>query len=363
MAEISWPSLLTGLIAGQDLAPDTARWAMQQILRGDATPAQTAGFVVGLRMKGEQPAEVRALTDVMLEFAHLVPRPESLPVVLDVVGTGGDGSRSVNISTMAALVCAAAGAPVIKHGNRAASSQAGAADVLEQVGVTIALSPEAVARCAQEVGIGFCFAPAHHPALRHAAPTRRELGVATVFNILGPLTNPGLANASLAGCANERLAPLVAAVLHERGVSALVVRGTDGLDEISTCAPTRVWDATGDAVTESEVAPADLGVDTVHADLLRGGDPARNAELLVKVLDPVIADDDPDARAVAAIRDAVTVNAAAALVAFDAACGIREGGELADRIRARMPRAREVLTSGAALATLREWSKLSAELA
>lgn len=363
MAERTWASLLASLTAGEDLPPETARWAMQQILRGDATPAQTAGFIIGLRMKGEHASEVRQLTEVMLEFANLVPRPAGLDVVLDVVGTGGDGSGSVNISTMAALIAAAAGAPVIKHGNRAASSQAGSADVLEAVGVTITLSPEAVGRCAADVGIGFCFAPAHHPALRHAAPVRRELGVASVFNILGPLTNPGLANASLVGCSNERLAPLLAAVLHERGVSAIVVRGTDGLDEISVSAPTRAWDSTGPTVVETVVVPADLGIPVIEPESLRGGDPARNAELMLKVLDPATASDDPDSDAVTAIRFAVTVNAAAALVAFDAARGQGGAGDLVARIRARIPSARSVLEDGSALRVLQTWIERSAELA
>lgn len=353
--------ILNGIISREVLPADAIRWAMTQVLSGDATPAQTAGFVMGLRVRGEDPTEVRALTDVMLEFANLVPRPESLPVVLDVVGTGGDGSHSVNISTMSALVCAAAGAPIIKHGNRAASSQTGAADVLEALGVSITLSPEGVAQCADEVGIGFCFAPAHHPALRFAAPTRKELGVGTVFNILGPLTNPGLANASLAGCANERLAPLLAQVLLDRGVKAIVVRGTDGLDEISTCAPTRVWDATGDHVEESQIAPEDFGISRVPAELLRGGESQRNAELLRKVLDPS-ADIGADQDAVAAIRDAVALNAAAALVAFDAASGGDASLSLVERINAELTRSRAALESGEAWATLQRWAQLSTAL-
>ncbi|MFM1917667.1 MAG: anthranilate phosphoribosyltransferase [Actinomycetota bacterium] len=353
--------VLNGIISGEVLPADSVRWAMTQVLSGDATPAQTAGFVMGLRVRGEDPTEVRALTDVMLEFANLVPRPDSLRVVLDVVGTGGDGSHSVNISTMSALVCAAAGAPVIKHGNRAASSQTGAADVLEALGVAITLSPEGVARCAEEVGIGFCFAPAHHPALRFAAPTRKELGVGTVFNILGPLTNPGLADASLAGCANERLAPLLAQVLHDRGVKAIVVRGTDGLDEISTCAPTRVWDATGDRVEEREIAPEDFDIARVPAELLRGGEAQRNAELLRKVIDPT-ADLNADRAAVAAIRDAVALNAAAALVAFDAACGGDTSHSLVERINAELERSRAALSSGQAWATLQRWAQFSSAL-
>lgn len=185
----------------------------------------------------------------------------------------------------------------------------------------------------------------------------------SVFNILGPLTNPGLANASLVGCSNERLAPLIAAVLHERGVSAVVVRGTDGLDEISVSADTRVWDATGDEVVETLLTPRELGLPAIEPALLRGGEPARNAELLLKVLDPATPADDVDAAAVGAIRHAVTVNAAAALVAFDAACGVRGDDDLANRVLARMPSARAVLEDGSALSVLRAWIARSAELA
>ncbi|MEI8261272.1 MAG: anthranilate phosphoribosyltransferase, partial [Actinomycetes bacterium] len=198
----TWPVVLSRLLAGTELTPSEATWAMTEILSGNATASQIGGFAMALRAKGESAQEVAAFVEVMLAHALVVSRPLGPDVVLDVVGTGGDQSGSVNISTMEALVCAALGAPIVKHGNRAASSQTGTADVLEELGVAIDLSPEAVARSVHEVGIGFCFAPNHHPSLRFAGPTRRELGVPTVFNILGPLTNPGLATTALVGCAN-----------------------------------------------------------------------------------------------------------------------------------------------------------------
>jgi anthranilate phosphoribosyltransferase len=234
----SWPALLGQLITGTDLdAPDTT-WAMNQVMSGAATQAQIAAFVVALRAKGETSAEIAGLAEGMLLHTCRVHIPQR---TVDVVGTGGDQARTVNISTMAALVTAAAGAPVVKHGNRAASSQCGAADVLEALGVVIDLGPEQVARCVAEAGIGFCFAPLFHPAMRHAAAVRSEIGIPTAFNFLGPLTNPAQPDAALVGCADLRMAPVMAQVLAERGVSALVVRGDDGLDEITTTTTTSVW--------------------------------------------------------------------------------------------------------------------------
>lgn len=329
---------------------------MTSILTGEATSAQIAAFVTALRAKGETPAEVDALVSVMLDHARLLDLgPDAPAVVLDVVGTGGDQSDSVNISTMTSLVCAAAGVPVVKHGNRASSSTTGTADVLEELGVVIDLEPEDVATSVREAGIGFCFAQVHHPAMRFAGPTRRELGVPTVFNILGPLTNPAGAGAALIGAASVVLAPVMADVLLRRGVRALVVRGEDGLDEISTSAATRVWDATTDTVTEVVMHATDFGIDRADAELLRGGDRARNATLLRKALAAATGEADVDDARVGAIRDAVALNAAAALVAYDAAVDGPSSLPVVDRIRVRLPHAREVLDSGAALATLDRW--------
>lgn len=358
----SWPGVLTRLTAGEDLPPADASWAMSAILSGEATSAQIAAFATGLRAKGETSAEVAALVDTMLDRARLVEL-DVAAVVLDVVGTGGDHSHSVNISTMAALVCAAVGATVVKHGNRAASSSTGTADVLEELGVVVDLEPDGVVRTVREVGIGFCFAPVHHPAMRHAAATRRELGIPTVFNILGPLTNPAGAHAALIGCANLDLAPVMASVLHRRGVRALVVRGEDGLDELSISGPTRVWDATGPAVVESVVQSAEWGVPQAPAAALRGGDRALNADLLRRALSA-----GADSYEVDAIRDAVVVNAAAALVAWVAAGGVLAGGNpgrpagadtVSERIAAWIEPAREALQAGRAAQVLDAWIEAS----
>jgi anthranilate phosphoribosyltransferase len=359
--------VLGALLAGSDLDEGSADWAMDQVFTGLATPAQLAAFVTALRAKGETPQEVGALAAVMLRHARLLDfGPAGSPVALDVVGTGGDQAQTVNISTMAALVCAAAGAPVVKHGNRAASSATGTADVLEALGVVIDLPPEAVVTSVRRAGIGFCFAPVHHPAMRHAGPTRRELGVPTVFNILGPLTNPGGAQAALIGCANTTLAPVMAQVLHQRGVRALVVRGDDGLDEVTTTGSTTVWDATGSEVQLTSLVAADLGVRAVSSDLLRGGDPQRNADLLRATLSPG-APAEVDADQVAAIRDAVAVNAASALVAYRAAlCAAdgtaTDGRPLPERVADELEVARSVMASGAALDVLDGWAAITAEL-
>ena len=356
----TWSGLLRCLVAGTELSEAESTWAMEQVLEGAATPAQIAGLAVGLRAKGETASEVASLAQVMLAHARLVE--VDAPVRLDVVGTGGDQLHTVNISTMAALVCAAAGAVVVKHGNRAASSSTGTADVLEELGIAIDLEPEEVAHCVDEVGMGFCFAPVHHPAMRHAGPARRELGIPTVFNILGPLTNPGRANAALIGCAARAWAPLMADVLAGRGVCALVVRGEDGLDEISTISPTHIWDARGAQVAEVVFDARDLGIRKSQLDELRGGDRRRNAELLRKALGDCSADD-RDAVQVEAIRAAVSVNAAAALVAHDCAAGavdVQPGTmALADAIASRLPRVQEVLATGAALALVDRWAAVS----
>lgn len=353
----TWPQVLRTLLAGTDLTPEVSAWAMDTLLRGEASDAQIAGFVTALRAKGESPAEVDVFVERMLAQARLVDHDG---VALDIVGTGGDHSHSVNISTMASLVAAAAGAQVVKHGNRAASSSTGTADVLEELGVQIGLEPAEVARCVNEVGIGFCFAPMHHPAMRFVASARRDLGVPTVFNLLGPLANPGRAQAALVGCADTARAPLMASVLRRRGVSALVVRGDDGLDEISTVTTTQVWDATGSSVERAVIDPSALGIAPVAAELLVGGQPARNAELLRAALGGLV--DGPDAERAAAIGDVVALNAAAALVAYDAARGLRASGDLMEQIAAHLSVVREILATGAALPLLGRWSALTQQL-
>ena len=234
----SWPDVLGSLIGGDDLDSDQTAWAMGEILAGEATPAQIAGFAVALRAKGETVDEVEGLVEAM--YAHATPL--QVPGrVLDVVGTGGDRSFSVNISTMAAIVAAGAGVTVVKHGNRSASSKSGSADVLEVLGIRMDLPAADVARVAHEAGITFCFAAAFHPALRHAAVARRELGVGTTFNFLGPIANPARPEAQAIGCADRRMAPVMAGVFARRGVDAWVFRGDDGLDELTTTTTSSLW--------------------------------------------------------------------------------------------------------------------------
>ena len=340
----SWPGLLRRLVAGADLDTEDTMWAMGEVMSGLATPAQLAAFVVALRIKGETPAEITGLADGMLSYCcrlHVAQR------AVDVVGTGGDQAQTVNISTMAALVTAAAGAPVIKHGNRAASSQCGAADVLEALGVSIDLGPEQVARCLAEAGIGFCFAPAYHPAMRHAAAVRREIGIPTAFNFLGPLINPAQPGAALVGCADLRMAPVMAQVLADRGVTALVVRGDDGLDEITTTTTTSVWVVEGGAVRLDQLDPAALGVPQAGGEELRGGDAAVNADAVRRL---VAGEPGP-------VRDAVLLNAGAALVAYGGSTG-----DLIADVRKMIQRAAEAVDSGAAAATLNRWTRLTTEL-
>lgn len=334
----TWPGLLSALVAREPLGSEQAAWAMDQIMSGESSPVQVAGFLVALRAKGETVDELTGLVDSML--AHAVPISVPGPIV-DVVGTGGDRSNTVNISTMAALVVAGSGLRVVKHGNRAASSACGSADVLEELGVRLDLSPARVAEVAQEAGITFCFAQVFHPAMRHAAVARRELGVPTIFNFMGPLTNPARPTASAIGVADLRMAPLVAGVLAARGTSALVFRGEDGLDELTTSGPSRVWLVGGGTVAEQLLDPTDLGVAAAPVSALRGGSAAVNAAAARDLL----------AGVTGAVRDAVLLNAAAALVAADAV----PGGELADRMTAALAVAAASIDSGAAAAALERW--------
>src|SRR5215813_2476333 len=252
----SWPTLLGQLIKGESLTAEAASWAMSEIMDGAATSAQIAGFGIALRMKGETPAEVDGLASAMLRLAAPISIPGRLT---DLVGTGGDRARTVNVSTMGTIVAAAAGARMVKHGNRAASSACGTADVLEALGVVIDLPPAATEKLAQETGIVFLFAPLYHPALRHTAVPRRELGVPTVFNFLGPVANPARPQAQAVGVADARMGPVLAGVLARRGCSALVFHGDDGLDELTTTGPSTVWVVRDGSVAQARLDPASIG--------------------------------------------------------------------------------------------------------
>ncbi len=310
-----WAPVIGTLSSGADLTADRARAAMAEILDGAATPAQIAGFIVALRMKGETVDELTGMLEAMLAAGERVDLPPDMTVV-DIVGTGGDRAHTINVSTLAALVVAGAGGRVCKHGNRAASSSAGSADVLEALGVRIDCGPEDVARCVRDASIGFCFAPRFHPAMRHAGPTRRELGVPTAFNILGPLANPAGARRLMIGVADGAMAERMAGVLAQRGAArALIVHGDDGLDELTISTTSRVVDVRDGTVETYTVDPAALGIAKVPADAVVGGDPATNAELARRVLSG-----EPGPH-----RDIVTLNAGAGLVAAGLADDLESG--------------------------------------
>ncbi|MCW2754196.1 MAG: anthranilate phosphoribosyltransferase [Marmoricola sp.] len=337
MSGHTWPEVLTSLVARRDLTSAQTTWAMREILLGAATPVQVAGFAVALRAKGETVVELQGLVDAMYE--HATPLAVA-GRTLDVVGTGGDRSFSVNISTMAAIVAAGAGATVVKHGNRSASSKAGSADVLELLGIRLDLPADDVARVASEAGITFCFAAAFHPALRHAAVARSELGIGTTFNFLGPIANPAKPAAQAIGCADVRMAPVMAGVFARRGVDAWVFRGDDGLDELTTTTTSRVWLVRGGEVVEDTVDPVRLGLPLGTVEGLRGGDAAHNADVIRRLL----------AGEGGEVRDAVILNAGAAL-----AVHADDEGSLEDRLAAGIVRATESLDSGSAAATLERW--------
>jgi len=335
---MNWAEVLTGLVRGEDLSTATSAWAMQQMLSGATTSAQMAAFVVALRAKGESVDELTGLADTMIDFATPIDIPG--PAV-DVVGTGADRSNTVNISTMAAIVAAAAGATVVKHGNRAASSACGAADVLEALGVVIDLTPEQQQRVVADVGIGFLFAKQYHPALRHAAGVRSELAIPTTFNFLGPLANPAQPTAQAVGVADERMAGLMAGVFAARGHQGLVVHGGDGLDELTTTTTSTVWTFIDGAVTTSQLDPRKLGIAAASVPELVGGGPGQNAAAVKAV---VAGEPGP-------VRDIVALNAAAALVAY---AGPRPD-QLVDDLGRELVRAYAAIDSGAAERKLEQW--------
>ncbi|MEU2793460.1 anthranilate phosphoribosyltransferase [Streptomyces sp. NPDC007100] len=337
VAARTWPGVLEALLQGRDLGADDTAWAMDRIMRGQATDAQIAGFAVALRAKGETVAEISGLVRAMYAHANLIEVPG--PSV-DIVGTGGDGAKTVNISTMSSVVVAGTGAKVVKHGNRAASSASGASDVLEKLGVNLDLTPRRVVEVAEEAGITFCFAVKFHPSLRHVAPARRELGIRTTFNVLGPLTNPAKVRAQATGVADARMAPILAGVLAERGSSALVFRGDDGLDELTTTATSKVWVVRDGGVREETFDPRDVGIGLVPVEALRGADASYNADVARRLLGG-----EPGP-----VRDAVLLNSAAALVALEPT-----DAPLTEQIAAGIAKAAESVDSGAARRALERW--------
>lgn len=336
----TWTVLLTRLLAGEHLSAADTAWAMDTVMGGSADPAQLAGFLVALRAKGETVDELRGLADAMVRNAR--PIRVDGPT-LDIVGTGGDRAHTVNISTMSSIVAAGAGATVVKHGNRAASSSSGAADVIEALGVRLDLAPDQVAEVARTAGITFCFAQTFHPSFRHAGPVRAALGIPTAFNLLGPLTNPANPRYRAIGVADERVAPLVAGVFADRGDIAAVFRGDDGLDELTLSTTSTVWWVRDGHVSRHTLDPDGVGLSRAPISSLRGGDAAHNAGIVRDVL----------AGATGPVRDAVLLNAGMALAV--AADDAPADPELSSVVRAGIARAAESIDSGAAAAVLQRW--------
>ncbi|WP_238335707.1 anthranilate phosphoribosyltransferase [Serinicoccus kebangsaanensis] len=349
-APVSWPDVLTALTRGDDLSSEVAAWAMDQVMSGAASDAQLGGFLMALRGKGETAQEMAGLAAMMLQHAHRfhVDGPTA-----DIVGTGGDRAMTVNISTMSAVVMAAAGATVVKHGNRAASSRSGSADMLEALGVRLDLSPERVQEVVEETGITFCFALTFHPAMRHAGAVRRELGIGTAFNFLGPLTNPAQPRYAAVGCADARMAPLMAEVFARRGTQAVVFRGDDGLDEVTTATTSSLWwaDEHG-AVHRWSLAPQDLGLEPHPLEALRGGDAGHNADVARRLF----------AGERGPVRDAVLMNAGTALAlvaAGESGAHPRSEGQLREAVLDGMARAADALDDGGAARVVEHWVSAS----
>lgn len=340
----NWPNLLSTLVAGGDLDSRDTAWAMDSVMSGEATPAQLAAFAVALRAKGETPSEIQGMAESMLSHARTLRIPAR---TIDVVGTGGDRSGTVNISTMTSIVLAACGATVVKHGNRAASSKCGTADVLEELGVAIDLRPDDVGTCVTELGIGFCFAALFHPAFKHTAGPRREIGIPTAFNVLGPLTNPARPSTGLIGCADRRMAPVMAEVFAERGNSVLLVSGDDGMDEITTTTTTTVWAVTDGRVRRDRIDPVELGLPLSVADDIQGGDATFNAAVVHELLNGKTGP----------VRDAVLLNTAGALAAYE-----KPAENLHEQLGEKMRRAAHAIDSGAAAELLERWAHRSSEL-
>lgn len=344
-SEPTWPELLTSLTQLQDLSLAQAEWAMRQIMTGEATDAQLAGLLIALRAKGESVDEIMGFRDAILSSAAPISLDHN---ALDIVGTGGDRHGTVNVSTMAAIAVAAAGVPVIKHGNRAATSQSGSSDVLGALGINLDLEPVRIEEIFGELGIAFIFAARFHPGFRHAAAVRQQLGIPTVFNFLGPLCNPAEPAASAVGVADSRRAELVAQVFALRSASALVFRGDDGLDELTTTGHSRIWEVSGGDVKRHDLDARDLGLPRAQLRDLVGGDAPHNASIARQVL---TGDRGP-------VRDIVLLNAAGGLVAYELAQNPSSSQmALLDRLEKKINIAAQAIDSGAAAELLERWSR------
>ena len=344
---LTWPAVLGKLLEKSDLSRPEASWAMREIMSGDATDAQVGAFMLALRSKGESVDELSGLVDVMLQNSVLL---NTGPDAVDIVGTGGDQLGTVNVSTMASIVVASAGFPVMKHGSRSASGKTGSSEMLEVLGVRLDLAPERVADIFGEIGITFFYAPVFHPAMRHVAPIRKQLGVPTTFNFLGPLANPAQPIATSLGVANPLVAPILAAEMASRGRTALVFRGEDGLDELTTTTGSKIWQVSGGEVVEFNLDPTKLGLERASIDQLIGGDAQENA-----IVARSLFAGDTSGR-LGAVRDIVLLNAAGGVVAYELAKdSSRVDVDLQLRFEDALERVTQALDSGATNAKLSEW--------
>ena len=346
-SELNWKSIFNKLTSREDLDIDQARWAMTQLISNEATPAQVGGFLLAIRTKGESVGELSGFVDVLLEHAV---KPLLSPDAIDIVGTGGDQLGTVNISSMAAILASAAGYPVLKHGSRSASGKTGSSEMLEALGVNLELSPDQLAQVFEKVGISFFFAPLFHPALKNVGPIRKELGVPTTFNYLGPLANPVQPVATALGVANASVAPLMAAEMASRSRSAIVFRGSDGLDELTTTGPSTVWVVSGGKVTESTFDPESLGIKKAQISDLIGGDAAENAAIARVILAPV-SDLTGEQHS---IRDIVALNAAAGIAAYELSKST-SGFDLNVELKKAFDLCTETIANGKAIAKLEAW--------
>lgn len=344
----SWPSVLGSLLAGEDLAKEQASWAMRQIMSGEATPSQIGAFMLALRGKGETVEELAGLVDVMLENALLL---ETGNDAVDIVGTGGDLLGTVNISSMASILLASCDVPVLKHGSRSASGKTGSSEMLEVLGIRLDLAPKQVSEVFKKVGITFFFAPVFHPAMRHVAPIRKELGVPTTFNFLGPLANPAQPIATALGVANQAIAPLMAQELANRGRSGLVFRSKDGLDELSNTTAAHIWQVSGGKVEEFELNPAELGIPKGKLESLIGGDAQHNAQVASRLFTGAKF---PGFEEIASV---VALNAAGGLVAYELAKNPKLAQKpILERFEAALATTSSALADGRANSKLIEWS-------
>jgi anthranilate phosphoribosyltransferase len=343
----SWPSILAKLIAKQDLDRSEANWAMSQIMAGDSSEAEIAAFMLALRSKGETVSELAGLVDVMLKQAVLLDTGDD---ALDIVGTGGDLVGTVNVSSMASILASAAGVPVMKHGSRSASGKTGSSEMLEVLGIKLDISPQRVAEVFKETGITFFFAPVFHPAMRHVAPIRKQLGVPTTFNFLGPLANPAQPIATSLGVANAQIAPLMAQELAERGRFGLVFRGDDGLDELTTTTTSTVWMVTPEGVQQQQLNPADFGIKTASQEALIGGDAQQNAQVARDLFAG------KTEKNLGAVRDIVVLNAAGGVVAYQAAKNPQQSGSsLKSQFGSAIESVTKSLDDGLAANKLEQW--------